>query len=96
MDGGTLLDFFIPRPKTMNAIPDELASPGSKFHTDAAPAQSEIPKPSFGPQQRTTWFDSYDEEWEAFLAENLIKRGKSAEYKKAADSLPRVWNEPPE
>lgn len=79
----------------MNAIPEELAGSGSKSKTDPAPAKSETTRPPF-PIQRTTWFDSYDEEWEAFLAENLIKRGKSSEYKKAADSLPCVWNEPPE
>lgn len=77
----------------MNAIPNELADPSSKSHTNPAPPQTTKTSPGM---QRTTWFDSYDEEWEAFLAENLIKRGKSSEYKKAADALPCVWNEPPE
>jgi hypothetical protein len=79
----------------MNAIPEELTGLGSKSQSDPAPVKPESTKAPFT-SQRTTWFESYDEEWEAFLAENLIKRGRSSEYKKAADSLPCVWNEPPE
>ena len=79
----------------MNAIPDELAAPGSRSHSDPALGHSDPPKLSSA-KQRTTWFDSYDEEWEAFLAENLIKRGKTSKYKKGADARPRVWNAPPE
>jgi hypothetical protein len=81
----------------MNAIHDERAGSGSKHQSDASATKQAAEGQALGPQvQRTTWFDSYDEEWEAFLAENLIRRGRSSDYKKVADALPCVWNEPPE
>lgn len=81
----------------MSAIHDERAGAGIKPQSDAATPNQDAASQASGPQaQRTTWFNSYDEEWEAFLAENLIRRGRSSDYKKTADALPCVWNEPPE
>ena len=79
----------------MNAIPEPLAGPRLKAD---APAKT---YPKFHkvsavspPAKRTTWFNSYDEEWAAFLAESSLKKSHPGINNEAPETLPRVWNCP--
>jgi hypothetical protein len=46
------------------------------------------------PVRRKTWFNSYDEEWAAFLAEKSIKKVRPGINSDDPEPLPRVWNSP--
>ena len=79
----------------MKAIPDQLAGPRlradspAKTYTKFHKVSSVSP-----PARRTTWFNSYDEEWAAFLAESSLKKSHSGINNESPEALPRVWNCP--
>lgn len=79
----------------MKANPDQPAGPrlkaalAAKSYTKSSKASAIGP-----PARRKTWFNSYDEEWAAFLAESSIKKSRSGLSSGVPESLPRVWNMP--
>lgn len=88
----SLKEFIV---NTMNANPDQPVAPRLK----AAPAAKMNPKfhkaaTVSPPARRKTWFNSYDEEWAAFLAENSIKKSRPGIHSEDPEALPRVWNIP--
>jgi hypothetical protein len=46
------------------------------------------------PVKRKTWFNSYDEEWAAFLAAESMKKSRPGFNSNEPELLPRVWNCP--
>ena len=79
----------------MNANTDQLA--GQAPATDSPAKTSTIPSKVSSvdpPARRKTWFNSYDEEWAAFLAESSLKKTRPGINNDAPETLPRVWNSP--
>lgn len=79
----------------MKATPDQSAGPRLKA-APAAKNRSKIHKASSvgPPARRKTWFNSYDEEWAAFLAQSSIKKSRPGIHGEEPETLPRVWNIP--
>ena len=79
----------------MKANPDQLAGPRLKA-ASAAKLSTNIHKASAvgPPARRKTWFNSYDEEWAAFLAEKSINKSRPGINSEDPEALPRVWNIP--
>ncbi len=46
------------------------------------------------PERHLSWFDSYDEEWEAFVEQQSIRKNKPGINHDEPEPLPRVWNCP--
>lgn len=46
------------------------------------------------PERHTTWFNSYDEEWEAFVEDHAIHKTRPGICSDEPEPLPRVWNCP--
>jgi hypothetical protein len=79
----------------MKATPDQPAGPRLKT-APAAKSNPKLPKASTvgPPARRKTWFNSYDEEWAAFLAESSIRKSRPGISSEDPEALPRVWNIP--
>lgn len=79
----------------MKANPDQpagprlKAAPPAKLHPKSHKASAVGP-----PARRKTWFNSYDEEWAAFLAEKTIRKSRPGINAEVPEALPRVWNMP--
>lgn len=80
---------------TMKANPDQPAGPRLKAGSPAR-MQPKIHKATDvgPPARRQTWFNSYDEEWAAFLTESSIKKCRPGINNEDPETLPRVWNIP--
>ena len=75
----------------MNAYHNQATEARSVFRAAARIApQSSV---DFNPS-RTSWFDSYDEEWAAFLEEKSLLKSHFPENPSEPEALPRVWNIP--
>ncbi len=46
------------------------------------------------PEQHHSWFNSYDEEWQAFVEEHTIHKTRPGINGDEPEALPRVWNCP--
>lgn len=79
----------------MKATPDQPAGPRLKA-APTAKIHPKFPKASIvgPPARRKTWFNSYDEEWAAFLAECSINKSRPGLNSEDPEALPRVWNIP--
>ncbi len=79
----------------MNANPDQPVGPRLKA-APTAKTRTKSPKaPNVGPPaKRKTWFNSYDEEWAAFLAKSSMTKSRPGINSEDPEALPRVWNIP--
>ena len=79
----------------MKANPDQLAGTRLKADPPATPHSKFHKASSVAPAARcTTWFNSYDEEWAALLAESSLKKSHPGLKNNDPETLPRVWNSP--
>lgn len=79
----------------MKANPDQPAGPRLKAASPAKLYTKSHKASAVGPPaRRKTWFNSYDEEWAAFLAEKSIRKSRPGINGEDPEALPRVWNIP--
>ncbi|MES2661379.1 MAG: hypothetical protein V4689_22350 [Verrucomicrobiota bacterium] len=81
--------------KTMKTNQDQLADGRmmNKQHGQSEPGIQRISAVD-PPERRNTWFNSYDEEWEAFVEEHAIHKNRPGINGDEPEPLPRVWNCP--
>jgi hypothetical protein len=79
----------------MKATPDQPAGPRLRNVSPVKSSTKFHKASNVGPPaKRKTWFNSYDEEWAAFLAENSLKKSRPGINSADPEALPRVWNIP--
>lgn len=81
----------------MNVNPYQLVAPRHKVSPPGKSfSKSEKADSANPPEIHEAWFQNYDEEWAMFLAESSLKKTRPGLGNCNPETLPRVWNCPPE